>query len=173
MPEKRDRANADSTVSLMELVGKLKEIHAVHYSANHSSWVMWANFIQSTPSHESRERMINECPPAHLILLFRSVPFSDNEKMQSARNGLQITDNMIDAFQSQLQIFRKEFETMRESSARMYELMALRLDGLEDVVASNRSLVVAMANTLRPQENEVSLEQEGLIVDCDDVDHLN
>lgn len=40
-PAQRDRANADNTVSLMELVGQLKEIHNVHYSAHHSSWVIF------------------------------------------------------------------------------------------------------------------------------------
>lgn len=105
IPERRDRANADSTASLMEMVSKLKEIHSAHYSGNHSSWIMWANHIQCAAANDSRERLLNECPPAHLVALFRSVAFSDNEKLQSARNCLQITDNMIDSFKSQLKIY--------------------------------------------------------------------
>lgn len=172
VPEKRDRANADNTVSMMELVGQLKGIHSIHYSAHHSSWVMWANYIQSSPSNESRERLMNECPPAHLILLFRSVAFSDNEKVQSARNGLQVTDNMIDSFMCQLQLLRKDFETMCQSISRCVEIMEGRLRSLEEVVASNQRLVAAMSTTLRPEENEVSQQQESLIMDCEDVDHM-
>lgn len=172
VPEKRDRANADSTVSLMEMVGQLKTIHSVHYAAHHSSWVMWANFIQSAPLNESRERLLNECPPAHLIPLFRSVAFSDNEKMQSARNGLQVTDNMIDSFKHQLQLLTKDFETMRQSITRCIEMMQWRLKSLEDVITSNQRLVTAMANSLQPEENETSQQQENLIMDCEDVDHV-
>ncbi len=171
VPAQRDRANADNTVSLMELVGQLKEIHSLHYSGHHSSWIMWANYIQSSPSNESRERLKNECPPAHLVNLFRSVPLSDNEKMRSARNGLQVTDNMIDAFKYQLQLLRQDFDTMRVSITRSVEIMELRLRSLEDVITSNQRLVSAISNQLRPEENEVSQRQEGLIMDCEDTDH--
>ncbi|XP_037052551.1 uncharacterized protein LOC119086080 [Bradysia coprophila] len=173
IPEKRDRANADSTVSLMEIVSKLKEIHGTHYSSNHSSWVMWANYIQCAPANESRERMMNECPPAHLILLFRSVAFSDNERMQSARNGLKITDNMTDSFKGQVKLFREDFETMRQSTMRVMELMEWRLKSLEEIIESNQRLVAAMTDTLRPEENEVSRGQDILIMDCEDTDHMD
>lgn len=173
IPERRDRANADSTVSLMEMVSKLKGIHSAHYSGNHSSWVMWANYIQCAAANESRERLLNECPPVHLIALFRSVAFSDNEKLQSVRNGLQITDNMIDSFKSQVKMFREDFETMRQSFLRAMEIMDYRLKAMEDVVDSNQRLVCAMANTVRPEENEESHHQESLIMDCEDIDHMN
>lgn len=173
IPERRDRANADSTASLMEMVSKLKEIHSVHYSGNHSSWIMWANYIQCSPANESRERLLNECPPAHLVALFRSVAFSDNEKLLSVRNGLQITDNMIDSFKSQLKMFRDDFETMKHSFLRATDIMDHRLKGMEDVVESNQRLIAAMANTVRPEENEESRHQESLIMDCEDVDHMN
>lgn len=172
IPEKRDRANADNTVSLMEMVGQLKAIHSVHYAGHHSSWVMWANYIQSAPLNESRDRLLNECPPAHLIRLFRAVPFSDNEKMQSARNGLQVTDNMIDAFKLQLELLTKDFDTMRQSIARCLEMMEWRLKSLENVITSNQRLVSAMTNSLQPEENETSRQQESLIMDCEDVDHV-
>lgn len=172
VPEKRDRANADNTVSLMEMVTKLKAIHSVHYSANHSSWIMWANYIQSAAANESRERMMNECPPPHLILLFRSVAFSDNEKMQSARNGLQITENMIGSFKGQLELMRKDFEAVRQSVSRAMEMMDWRLKAMEEVIHSNQGLVETMSNTLCPEQNETSQHQESLIMDCEDVDHM-
>lgn len=173
VPAQRDRANADNTVSLMEMVGQLKEIHSLHYSGHHSCWIMWANYIQSSPLNESRERLMNECPPVHLVNLFRSVPLSDNEKMQSVRNGLQVTDNMIDSFKNQLQLFRQDFDTMKVSISRSVDIMELRLRSLEDVITSNQRLVSVVAHQLRPEQNEVSLRQESLIMDCEDVDHLN
>lgn len=51
--------------------------------------------------------------------------------------------------------------------------MDLRLKAMEEVVDSNQRLVGAMSNTLRPEENEVSQYQESLIMDCEDVDHMN
>lgn len=93
--------------------------------------------------------------------------------MQSARSGLQITDNMIDSFNSQLKLMREDFETMRQSTLRCVEVMDWRLKSMEEVVASNQRLVSAFTNTLRPEENEVSVHQESLIMDCEDVDHMN
>lgn len=106
-----------------------------------------------------------------MVALFRSVAFSDNEKLQSVRNGLQITDNMIDSFKSQLKMFRDDFKTMRHSFLRAIEIMDHRLKGMEEVVESNQRLVTA--NTVRPEENEESQHQESLIMDCEDVDHMN
>lgn len=173
MPAQRDRANADNTVSMMDLVRQLMDKHSIHYSAHHSSWVMWANFIQSSPMNESRERLMNECPPIHLINLFRSVPVSDGERMKSTRNGLQVTDNMIDSFKYQLQLLRQDFDSMRLSISRSVEIMDLRLRSLEDVITSNQRLVSALSNSLRPEENEVSQRQESMIMDCEDVNHIN
>lgn len=172
LPEQRDRAGADSTVSLMELIAKLKGIHGQHYSANHSVSVMRANFIQSSPANESRERLTNECPPMHLIHLFRSYPLSDNKKISSARNGLQITDNVLDSLKGQIKLFRQNFDATRQSLMYSLDMMDCRLKSLEEIVESNLRLVSVMSNTLLPEENETSKRQESLLVDCEDVDHM-
>lgn len=57
-PEQRDRANADNTQSLMAMVEVLKQKHSAVYAANVSIWQMWANSIQSSPSH-MHEELIN------------------------------------------------------------------------------------------------------------------
>lgn len=74
----RDRAGAHSTVSLMEFVRQLKEIHGSYLSANMSSWTMWANAIHAGPIHK-QEAMMNDLPPSHLVHLFRSVPTAETD----------------------------------------------------------------------------------------------
>lgn len=171
IPEQRDRAQADSTVALMDMVSQLKEIHSTHYSSNHANWVMWANFIQSTPPNVSRDRLMNECPPVHLLEFFRAVPLSENEQMQSTSNGLQITGNMIDTIRGQLGLMRQDFQTMRSNTERNFELMEWRMQSVEDILLSNSRLIEATNSSLRPQANTVSYQQESLVNDCDDVDH--
>lgn len=173
IPEIRDRANADSTTSVMALVKQLKDIHETHYSAIDSCWVMWANYIHCAPPNESKDALKNKGPPAHLVKLFSSVAFSDNERLQSAQNGLQITDNMIDAFKNQLKLFKEDYQSMLESFACTTELMQLRIAAMEGVLDSTQTLVSSITSALKPQENEVSVLQESLIMDCDDVDHDN
>lgn len=171
LPEKRDRANADNTVSVMNLVAELKKVHGSHYLAHDGCWLMWANHVQTLPADASRDRLKKLSPPQHLAKLFSSIAFSDTEKMLSARNGLRVTDNMIDTFKHQLGLLTKDFQAMSESISRCLEMMSSRLKSLDEVITSNQSLVAAMAYTLRPTENETSQQQEDLIVDCEDVDH--
>lgn len=52
---------------------------------------MWANSIDAAPAHK-QAAILNEMPPPHLVHLFRSVPFSENDIFRT-QNGLLIAGN--------------------------------------------------------------------------------
>lgn len=168
-PVDRDRAGAHSTVLLMELTKKLKEIHG-HLSGNTSSWTMWANSIHAAPVHK-QEAMVNEMPPPHLIHLFRSVPVSETEVMRSAQHGLQIAGNLNDLYTENVQTLRQEFQKIKETVVRSFEVYEVRLKATEDMLAANNRLVGSMGAALQVEVTAVSLEEEAQITDLMDIDH--
>lgn len=115
LPADRDRAGAHSTVLLTELTQKLKETHGNHFSGYTSSWTMWANSIHAAPA-QKQAAMLNELPPSHLVHLFHSVPFSDNEIMCSTQHGLQIAGNLNDLYSENVKILREEFTKLKENT---------------------------------------------------------
>lgn len=169
-PTNRDRAGAHSTASLMEMVQKLKEIHGSYLSGNTSSWSMWANSIHSSPTHR-QEALISELPPAHLVHLFRSVPTAEIEVMRSARNGLQVANNLNDLYTENMKIFRQEFMKLKEHTLRGFELFEVRLTATEEMLAAHGRLVGSMDGALNVEVNSVSLQEEQQIPDLEDVDH--
>ncbi len=169
-PVDRDRAGAHSTVLLMELTQKLKEIHGQHLSGNTSSWTMWSNSIHSAPAHR-QEAMVNEMPPPHLIHLFRSVPISETEVMRSAQQGLQIAGNLNDMYTENVQTLRQEFQKIKETMLRIFDVYDVRLKATEDMLAANSRLVGSMGGALQVEVTAVSLEEERQITDLMDTDH--
>lgn len=169
-PVDRDRAGAHSTVMLMELARKLKDVHGSYLAGNISSWTMWANSIHAAPASR-HESMIGELPPAHLVHLFRSVPTSEAERMRSARNGLQVADNLNDLYSENIKILRQEFEKFKGDIFRAVELYEIRLKGTEDMLAANKRLVDSMGGQLQVEVTAVSLEEEQQITDMADCDH--
>lgn len=169
-PEQRDRANADSTQSLMALVEVLKQKHGAAFAANVSIWQMWANSIQSAPPHQ-QEELINSVPPGHLFHLFVRASTSESEIRESAQRGLQVADNMNDTYRGYLSAMRKDFNQLRSDMNRAFDFMEARLNSFEDILESNSRLVVAMSSSITPQPNVVSAEQERQITDLEDLDH--
>lgn len=169
-PEHRDRANADSTQSLMAMVEVLKQTHKGVFAANVSVWQMWANAIHSAAPH-LQDEMINRPPPSHLIHMFIRASTSESEIRESVQRGLQVADNLNDTYAGHLSKIREDFDRMRNETNRTFEFMDARLKSFEDVVTSNSRLVDAMSAAVTPQPNAVSLEEELLITDMDDIDH--
>lgn len=169
-PEQRDRANADSTQSLMAMVEVLKQKHKGIFAANISVWQMWANAIQSAPPH-LQDEMIDNVPPAHLIHMFIRASTSESEIRESVQRGLQVADNLNDTYAGHLAKIREDFDKIRNDVNRGFDFMEARLRSFEDVVNSNSRLVNAMASAVTPQPNTVSMEEERQITDLEDIDH--
>lgn len=127
----------------MELTKKLKKLHGQHLTANTASWTMWANSIHSAPAHK-RKTMLNEMPPPHLIHLFRLVPIAEAEILRSAQNGLQMVGNLNGMYTENIQSLRAEFQKMKETSLRMYDMYEMRLQATEDMLAAYNRLVDSM-----------------------------
>lgn len=170
-PEQRDRANADSTVSLMAMVEVLKQKHSAIFAANVSVWQMWANSIQSAPPH-LQEEMTNNVPPAHLIHMFVRAATSESEIRESVQRGLQVADNLNDTYAGHVAMLRKDFDKMRQDMNRTFDFMESRLCAFEEVLNSNHRLVNAMSSSVTPQPSAVSIQEELMITDQDDIDHI-
>lgn len=171
-PANRDRAGAHSTVSQLEFVRKLKQVHGTYLTAHTSSWAMWANAIHSSPAHR-QESMMTDLPPAHLVHLFRSVPTAEIEVMQAAQNGLHIADNLNDIFAESLASIHEELRKFKEAALRGIELIEIRLQSAEDLMRANSRMVSAMNSALHVQVNAASLSEERQVYENDipDLDH--
>lgn len=169
-PEQRDRANADNTQSLMAMVELLKQKHSTVFAANVSIWQMWANSIQSAPPH-MHEELMNSVPPAHLIHMFVRASTSESEMRESLQRGLLVADNLHDTYGGHLAMLRTEFDKLRQDMNRRFDFVEVRLSAAEEVLNSNRRLVHAMNSSVTPQPSAVSIQEELLITDMEDVDH--
>lgn len=171
-PANRDRAGAHSTVSLLDFVRQLKNIHGSYLSANTSSWTMWANAIHSGPIHK-QESMMKYLPPSHLVHLFRSVPTAETEVMRSVQNGLQLANNLNDLYCENIGTLRDEFRKAKETAFRAFDLFEVRLQAAEDMLQANNRIVSTLDSALRVEVNSVSLSQEQQVHENDiaDVDH--
>lgn len=169
-PEQRDRANADSTQSLMAMVDVLKKTHAGVLAANVSIWQMWANSIQSAAPH-LHEEMINRPPPPHLIHMFVRASTSEAEIRESIQQGLLVADNLNDTYVGHLAKIREDFDRTRREVIRAFEFMDHRIKSFEDVLTSNTRLVNAMSTSATPKPNAVSMDVEQTITDMEDIDH--
>lgn len=171
-PADRDRAGAHSTVSLLDSVRQLKDIHGTYLSANTSSWTMWANAIHNGPIHK-QESMMKDLPPSHLIHLFRSVPTAETEVMRSVQNGLQIAGNLNDLYAENLATLRDEFRKAKAIAMRAFDLFEVRLDAAQDMVRANNRIVSTLDSALHVEVNPVSLSEEQQVNENDmtDIDH--
>lgn len=169
-PEQRDRANADSTQSLMAMVELLKSKHEDVYAANVSVWQMWANAIQSAPPH-LQEEMVDKAPPSHLIHMFIRASTSESEIRENCQRGLLVADNLNDTYSGHVTKIREDFDKIRHDVSRAFEFMNARLTAFEEVVKSNSRLVIAMNAAVTPQPSAVSMAEERNITDMEDMDH--
>ncbi|XP_037030976.1 uncharacterized protein LOC119070651 [Bradysia coprophila] len=169
-PEQRDRANANSTQSLMAMVELLKQTHKGVYAANVSIWQMWANAIQSAAPH-LQDEMITRPPPPHLIHMFIRASTSEADIRESMQRGLQVADDLNDVYAGHLAKIREDFDKIRNEVTRAFEFVDARITSFEDVVNSNRRIVSAMSSAVTPQPNAISMEEERQITDLEDMDH--
>lgn len=168
-PANRDRAGADSTVSVVNLMKQLQDRHG-YLSGHQSCWYQWANSIHSAPS-DQQKTLVNQLPPPHLVQMFRSVPTSEAEVMRSVKSGLQVANNLNDMYSENMRICRQEFVKFKESTLRAFDLFDVRLTATEEMLAAHARLVSSMDGALNIEVNAVSLQEEQQIPDMEDVDH--
>lgn len=111
-PEQRDRANANNTQSLMEMVERLKQTHKGVFAANVSVWQMWANAIHSAAPH-LQDEMTNNDPQPHLIHMFIRAATTETEIRENVHRGLQVADNLNDVYSGYVEKMREDFDRVR------------------------------------------------------------
>lgn len=162
-----DRAGAPNNQSLSQLADELRELHGSHFTGHASSWKLWANYIHTVPAHE-REMRKSELPPHSIIKFFRSVPISEAVKLESTRQGLSVARTINDAFSTELAELEEEADQLIALGQRVkHRIAALRARSL-----INCSLVSAMQESTRPEENEISRSVAERVTDMLDVDHM-
>lgn len=103
--------------------------------------------------------------------MFVRASTSEAEIRKSVQRGLKVADNLNDTYSGHLAMMRADFSKLRSDVNHAFDFMDARLKAFEDVVESNRRLVIAMNTAVSPHPSVVSLEEERQITDLDDVDH--
>ncbi|XP_062552036.1 uncharacterized protein LOC134217295 [Armigeres subalbatus] len=157
--QQTDRAGAPSNLSLSQLAGELQELHGNHFAGHASSW-----------NHTSawREQKKAELPPHSIIKFFRSVPVSEAVRMESARTGLSVASTINDAFSTGLAEIEEEATQLIVLAQRLKH----RVSALRTRSSINSSLVSAMQESVRPEEDEISRSIADNVSDMLDVDHM-
>ncbi|XP_065076822.1 uncharacterized protein LOC135700282 [Ochlerotatus camptorhynchus] len=161
-----DRAGAPNNQSLSVLANELRELHGRQFTGHASAWKLWANYIHTAPAHE-RERRMAELPPYSIIKFFRSVPISEAVQLESTLNGLSVASTINDAFSTELTVLEEEADQLIALGQRVKH----RISALRARSSINSSLVSAMQDSIRPEENEVSRSLAENVSDMYDINH--
>lgn len=171
VPENRDRAGANTNIELLRLSDELKELHGNKFQGESIAWSMWANFIHKSKPNE-RESLMNErFPPDHIIKHFRTVPTAEATRLDSARHGIVVAQNVNRAQQTDISAIRDAMNTFKETVLFGLEVFDRRLQAIEHRVSSEQNLIAAMDNSLAPVESEFSKGIREDIPDQEDLDH--
>lgn len=166
-PQNADRAGAPNNQTVTCLANTLREKHGMHFSGHSSAWRLWANYIHSSPAHEQDRRM-DELPPPYLLKFFNSVPISPAVKLDAARSGLSVASTINDGFAAEL----AKLESDADHLILLAQSLKQRITGMQTRLCINSSLVTAMQDSVRPEENELSQMLAGNVSDMPDLDHL-
>lgn len=164
-PEKKDRAGAPSTDELFKCVDDLKQIHP-NYTALHSAWEKWANFVLSHTA-DMRAKLMREAPPDDYLFLFRSVATTEGEQLMATRQGLSVARTVINAYSAKVQVFTELADRNFEHAVQLQQLAReLKAQG-----ESSKDMLDAFEASLPPQEVEFSRKLASQVTDADDNEH--
>jgi hypothetical protein len=65
-PQEIDRSGGPSNNTFVDIVNRLKEIHATRFRAQGIHWMNWANYILAQPPAE-HERLMQAAPPGSML----------------------------------------------------------------------------------------------------------
>ncbi|XP_055522581.1 uncharacterized protein LOC129716767 [Wyeomyia smithii] len=86
-PQNTDKAGAHSIRDDSALADELRDNHT-HLEGHYSSWLLWANFIHSSPAHKHDELKRSATPPLQLSKYFRWVATSEQSRLKAVHKGL-------------------------------------------------------------------------------------
>lgn len=117
-----DRANAESTMSTVELVQKLKDAHQTRFRSHFANWTMWAVHIQRQDPI-LRESLINGDPPRTIDHLFEPIPCTSASRLNAINNQIRFSSNMNNSHKEKIAEMRK-----------FYNEICVMLKSLNDLV---------------------------------------
>lgn len=147
-PFEKDRAGAESLVSVNKLKNQLKENHGRYLSGDDINWGCWASWIASK-SAEKREQLLKETPPEHLISLFSSVPVHSDTLLEKGRLDLQVANTINNAYSRILKNLKNDFDNIQKASSIMGKRIAL----MESKQKEYDEMLRAMNSSVTAREN--------------------
>lgn len=180
-PINRDRAGASSISEMNALVGRLKEIHKLHYQSMHINWIMWANRVQSSESH-LQEQMIHNPPPPDMLHLFAHAKTSADDVITDIRQNLCLAENVNEGVSSGLlrtKVLVEDILKIQNAIAKLQseektktELLVYELKIMETQAVTTRSFISSTERVLPANETDFGRRLFSEIVDQVDVDHI-
>lgn len=166
-PQVPDRAGAHSMQTEAALAKELQEKHP-DLEGHHSSWLLWANFIHSSPTHQHEQLKNAESPPVELAKFFRWASVSEAARLQSVHRGMVVARTVNDGWMQKIAGVKKDVEmalkVLNSANREIEAIMATGTYGSE--------LFSALETTTRPEETQLSTNLANQVTDCEDVDHL-
>lgn len=110
--------------------------------------------------------------PQSVVKLFRSIPVSEAAQLHSIRHGLQVAEDLNEAFKMDFQEIRDWLIAFKTTVLRSIDDLTSRLDEIERRVNLSSGLLSAASRASIPEENSLSIQLANDIPDQDDVDHI-
>jgi hypothetical protein len=168
-PERRDRANAATTQSLITLKAELKEKHH-QYTAMDISWQLWANYILHSEPH-LHSTLIEDCPPSHLIHFFSRVPVNEAEILDITRRGIAVAKNFNHQNRLEMDRLKNEFEILNQALQPIIRNFQVRMKGYDEQLLMQNGIIEALEHTVGPVEHAYGRNLILGMTNVPDVDH--
>ena len=165
-PQNPDRSGAHSVRDDSALAEELRSKHS-HLKGHYSSWLLWANVINSSPAHKQDEMRNAAASPVQLSKYFRWVTSSDPSRLEAVHREMIVAQNNNSGWLRDIGNINNLLMDAKQSTEGA-------LSKIHDL--ANRGLVGAemfnsMEFAVRPEEMELSQSLASRVTDCEDVDH--
>lgn len=165
-PQNPDRSGAHSTRDDSALAEELRSSHR-DIEGHYSSWLLWANFINSAPAHEQDQLKQAISPPLELAKFFRWAAVSEPARLQAMHRGMVVANVVNDGWTKEA----AELERDVSLALNILQGVSNRLSALRAKGAAESGLLDAMESALQPEESELSRNLSSRVTDCEDTDH--
>lgn len=165
-PQNPDRAGAHSTRDDAALADELRQSHC-HLEGHQSSWLLWANTINSSPAHKQEDLKKAESPPIELSKYFRWAAVSEAARLQSLYRGMVVAQTSNVAWCRELDDLKADVAL----GISIFERVMRKLEGMTIRGSTESELFSAMESATRPEETSLSHSLAEKVMDCTDVDH--
>ncbi|XP_062704763.1 uncharacterized protein LOC115270471 [Aedes albopictus] len=165
-PQTPDRSGAHSTKDDAALANQLRDKHR-DLEGHFSSWLLWANLINSSPAHERERLKLAATPPLELTKYFRWTPVSEAARLQSVHRGMVVANTINEGWMKGIADIKQDIAL----ASKILQGVAHKVEVLESRGMFGSEICSAMETTMRPEETELSKTLSADVTDCEDIDH--